>query len=601
MRCSRTVTFGAAIAMSIFFGVVSSSLAAQAPQAGAPAGFDRPRDGIDRGKLETVEYDSKTVGIKRKMVVYTPPKYTSDAKYPVLYLLHGIGDTEVGWSKNDAHVILDNLYADKKILPMIVVMPNGRATTDPPPANVFDQSQFAHFANFENDLLKDVIPFIESHYSVQADREHRAIAGLSMGGGQSLNFGLKNLDTFAWVGGFSSAPNTKPARESIPDPAAASQKLRLLWVSCGDEDGLMNLSYEFHQALRQMNLPHIWHVDSGGHTWPVWKTDLYLFSQQLFKDKKDWNIESTPEDQTPSPRSGGPGAVAGRRGPGTGMPGMPRPGPTPLPILPALARYDDASFYARTDVPHGTVEQATYKSSAGREKRMHVYLPPNYEKDPGVKYPVLYLNHGGGDDDSKWTSTDPRSGGSAQFILDNLIAAGKARPMIVVMPNTRGLASATPTGPGNDDACTQEYLKDIIPYIESHYRAKPGRENRALAGLSMGGFVVMNTGLSHLDTFGELYVYSSGYFPNQVQAFEDRFKSIFEDPKLNAELLRVPLYIAAGETDIALVNGQRTLSVMNKYGVRNFWVLSTGGHEWANWRRYLHQTAQIMFPESRGQ
>ena len=201
---------------------------------------------------------------------------------------------------------------------------------------------------------------------------------------------------------------------------------------------------------------------------------------------------------------------------GQGMRGTPKPGPVALPILPALAARDDAGFYAEADVPHGKVEQATYKNYAGQDKRMHVYLPPGYEKDADAKYPVLYLNHGGGDDDSKWTSTDPRSGGHAQFILDNLIAAGKAKPMIVVMPNTRGIASPNPPKPGEDDACTQEYLKDIIPYVEGHYRAKPGRENRALAGLSMGGFVVMNTGLSHLDTFGELYVYSSGYFPDQV-------------------------------------------------------------------------------------
>ncbi len=132
--------------------------------------------------------------------------------------------------------------------------------------------------------------------------------------------------------------------------------------------------------------------------------------------------------------------------------------------------------------------------------------------------------------------------------------------------------------------------------MESHYRARPGRENRALAGLSMGGFVVMNTGLPHLDTFSELYVYSSGYFGEQQQAFEDNFRELFQDPKTN-DLFRVPFYMAAGETDIALRNAQKTLSVINKYGVRNFWVLSSGGHEWANWRRYLHQTAQIMFPE----
>ena len=247
-------------------------------------------------------------------------------------------------------------------------------------------------------------------------------------------------------------------------------------------------------------------------------------------------------------------------------------------------------------MPHGKVEQATYQNYAGRDKRMHVYLPPGYEKDEKTRYPVLYLNHGGGDDDSKWTDAG-RDGGHAQFILDNLVAAGKAKPMIVVMPDTRGIASPNPPKPGEDDAVTQEYLKDIIPYVEKHYRAKTGRESRALAGLSMGGFVVMNTGLSHLDTFGELYVYSSGYFPDRIPAFEENFKSVLSDPKTNEELLRVPLYMAQGETDIALRNAQNTASVINKYGVRNFWVLSSGGHEWANWRRYLHQTAQIMFPD----
>lgn len=294
-----------------------------------------------------------------------------------------------------------------------------------------------------------------------------------------------------------------------------------------------------------------------------------------------------------------PTPPTGQRGGGRGAMRTPKPGPTPLPILPALPAADDASFYAnRPDVPHGKVEQATYKNQAGQDKRMHVYLPPDYDKSFDQRYPVLYLNHGGGDDDAKWTSTDPRNGGHAQFILDNLIAAAKAKPMIVVMPNTRGLASATPAKPGTDDACSQEYLKDIIPYVDAHYRTKPTRESRALAGLSMGGFVVMNTGLPHLDTFGELYVYSSGYFPDRMEAFEENFKELLSDPKLNEELLRVPLYMASGETDIALLNGQRTLAVFNRHGVRNFWVLSSGGHEWPNWRRYLHQTAQIMFPDA---
>ena len=278
-------------------------------------------------------------------------------------------------------------------------------------------------------------------------------------------------------------------------------------------------------------------------------------------------------------------------------PEMPKKGVCPLPILPTLPTYADASFFAQTNVPHGKIEQVNYKNYAGAEKRMHIYLPPDYDKNPSARYPVLYLNHGGGDDDSKWSSSDPKNGGNAGNILDNLIAAGKAKPMIVVMPSTKGIASATPSAPGKDDACTQEYLKDIIPAVDKAYRTKASRENRALAGLSMGGFVVMHTGLPHLDTFSELYVYSSGHISEEtLKQFEENFAETFKDPKFNDQF-RVPFYMSQGETDIALKNGQKVMAIMNKYGIRNFWVLSDGGHEWANWRRNLFQTAQIMFPD----
>jgi enterochelin esterase-like enzyme len=260
----------------------------------APSGFDVRREGIERGRVEAAEYDSKSVGVKRKMMVYTPPGYSKDKKYPVLYLLHGIGDTEMGWTRTGkADVILDNLYAEKKAVPMIVVMPYGRASAEPAPTNPFDGNPFETYAAFEKDLLHDVIPYIESHYPVQAGAEHRAIAGLSMGGGQSLTFGLRNLDTFAWVGGFSSAPNTQPVRSLVADGSAANQKLRLLWVSCGDVDGLMSVSKPFHEGLVELGVTHIWHVDAGGHTWPIWKNDLYLVAQLLFKDKKDWPARVT--------------------------------------------------------------------------------------------------------------------------------------------------------------------------------------------------------------------------------------------------------------------------------------------------------------------
>ena len=152
-------------------------------------------------------------------------------------------------------MIMDNLYADNKAAPMIIVLPNGRATKNPKAKNPF-QDQGA-FAVFEKDLLTDLIPFIEKSYSVKADRESRALAGLSMGGGQSLNFGLGNLDTFAWVGGFSSAPNTRSPGTLIKDHATAVKKLRLLYVACGDKDGLFKISQGVHKMLEEKNLPHI--------------------------------------------------------------------------------------------------------------------------------------------------------------------------------------------------------------------------------------------------------------------------------------------------------------------------------------------------------
>ncbi|HEX43051.1 MAG TPA: hypothetical protein ENN81_13490 [Phycisphaerales bacterium] len=261
-----------------------------------PAGFNARRENIPHGDVRMVEYDSKTVGTRRKMLVYTPPGYSADKKYPVLYLLHGIGGDETEWQRLcRPENIMDNLLADGKIEPMIVVMPNGRAqANDRAEGNVYAGA--AAFAAFEGDLLNDVIPAIEAKYSVHADREHRALAGLSMGGGQSLNFGLGHLDVFAWVGGFSSAPNTKPPAELVPDPAAAREKLKLLWLACGSKDGLIRISQNLHNYLKENNVPHIWHVDSNAHDATEWANNLYLFAQHIFR--------STP------PTLPGPGATA---------------------------------------------------------------------------------------------------------------------------------------------------------------------------------------------------------------------------------------------------------------------------------------------------
>lgn len=275
----------------------------------APEGFDAEREGIARGNVERIEYDSSVVEGKRPAMVYTPPGYSEDEEYPVLYLLHGIGGNETHWTNfGAANVILDNLIADDKAVPMIVVMPNGRASNEPStmfggprgPGGAGNRPgggagpgaggpgggmgvEFQAYAAFEEELINDLIPYIEANYSVTADRMHRALAGLSMGGGQSLNFGLANLDVFASVGGFSSAPNTMAPAELVKDPAMAAADLELLWISCGDEDGLFDISEGVHDYLVENGVPHIWHIDSGGHTFPVWKNDLYHLSTLLFK------------------------------------------------------------------------------------------------------------------------------------------------------------------------------------------------------------------------------------------------------------------------------------------------------------------------------
>lgn len=247
-----------------------------------PEGFDEVREDIPHGELEMIEYDSKTVGTTRKMNVYTPPGYTTDEKYPVLYLLHGIGGDETEWQRfATPNVVLDNLIAEGKAAPMIIVMPNGRARkNDRAEGDVFASAPA--FAKFERDLLDDVIPTIEARYSTYTDREHRALAGLSMGGGQSLNFGLAHLDRFAWVGGFSSAPNTKAPAELLPEPAAARDSLELLFLSAGNKDGLIRISQNVHAYLKENDVPHIWHVDDNGHDPTHWQNTLYHFAQRIF-------------------------------------------------------------------------------------------------------------------------------------------------------------------------------------------------------------------------------------------------------------------------------------------------------------------------------
>lgn len=250
----------------------------------APEGYDKETAGIEKGTIEEVEYKSTTVGTTRKATVYLPPKYDSSKKYPVLYLLHGIGGDHKEWMQGTPNIIMDNLYAKGKAKPMIIVMPNGRALpNDKPEGNVYSAEMTKGFEIFERDLIDDLIPFIQGKYSTYTDQEHRAIAGLSMGGGQSLNFGLGNLDKFAFVGGFSSAPNTKQPEQLIPNVAATKKANKVLWMVCGSKDFLMFNSSRLKAFCDKNEVPcTLIEYPDGQHDFVVWKYGLYNFAQLIF-------------------------------------------------------------------------------------------------------------------------------------------------------------------------------------------------------------------------------------------------------------------------------------------------------------------------------
>ena len=240
---------------------------------------------VPHGTLHRHYYPSKTVSDIRSFTVYTPPDYTADGrtKYPVLYLLHGSGDHDLSWVEvGRANFILDNLIAEGKTKPMIVVMPYGQMT------GAFERLVITEAAaRFEHDLLGDVIPRVEKLYRVDASPDKRAIAGLSMGGGQSLWTGLNNLDKFGWVAGFSSAVTQFTRQERLQKAVTDSRTLnkppKLLWIGIGKNDSLIKGNNEFTEWLKAERVNHTYKITEGAHTWRLWRRYLAELAPQLFR------------------------------------------------------------------------------------------------------------------------------------------------------------------------------------------------------------------------------------------------------------------------------------------------------------------------------
>ena len=260
-----------------------------------------------------------------------------------------------------------------------------------------------------------------------------------------------------------------------------------------------------------------------------------------------------------------------------------------------------ADFMDTKDVPHGAVAAVTYYSTVLKKfRRMHVYTPPGYERGQG-RFPVFYLLHGAGDCDEAWTSV-----GRAGFILDNLIAAKKAKPMVIVMP--AGHTGSGAFQPGGPDAFVQEFSTDIQPYAESHYRVYTDRAHRAIAGLSMGGAQTLNIAIPNLAKFAYVGVYSSGVLG--IVPFSRRGGATppvsppgpsWEQQHL-AELDNVGarkglklVWFSTGKDDFLMPTTIATVDLLKKHGFDAVFKESPGGHTWINWRNYLNEFAVQLF------
>jgi enterochelin esterase family protein len=255
-----------------------------------------------------------------------------------------------------------------------------------------------------------------------------------------------------------------------------------------------------------------------------------------------------------------------------------------------------SAFQAIRPVPHGEIRTVWYQSSTlDMMRSMRVYTPPGYDTGR-EKYPVFYLIHGGGDDDSGWPSI-----GRAGFILDNLIAAKKAKPMLVVMPNAampRPANAPALSGVASlfqmENKFPDELLKNIIPYVEKNYRAIATRENRAIAGLSMGGFQTLSIGPANVDKFAYIAVWSMGVPAEATEDYVKRNAQFFSNPDQTNKQLKL-LSISVGDKDFLLDSAKSLVSMLKKQNIKHEYHETAGGHTWINWRLYLNDYAQQLF------
>lgn len=615
-----------------------------------PQYFD-PKENVPHGSLTTHYYYSDVTKGLREMIVYTPANYDPSKKYPVLYLMAGSGDTQQTWiQEGSINFILDNVIAEGKAREMIVAMPH---------SNILRRNHPQHtelaFPMIEQEFIDNIIPFVEDHYSVIKDRHARAICGLSMGGRMAQYVGFRHLDLFSNFGLLSSAIDDSET-PAILEPGF-NDKVDYLFVGAGTYETNERARHQvMHDNWVKRGIVHdYWVGGEGAHSMITWKPIMYYhFLPNLFKKNFP---ENRPRAAAPAFPAESKAMVTN-----ISATSYPRLMPDNSVIFGLYApqarkvqvdcggRYDmvcddngfwtvrtkpmiegfhyyrlsidgvmvsdpaSESFYGCSlmcsaidipekgceymepqNVPHGETNYLWYYSEFTKSWRpICIYTPPSYNKGK-KKYPVVYIQHGGGEDHRGWVEQ-----GRTGTILDNMIAAGEAEEMIVVSSNSNVGRSGGGSAYSVEGMAPfrEELIDNIIPFVDSHYRTKADRKNRAMCGLSMGGGQSFMIGLNELDTFGSVATFSTGMFGGINGAADVDLDALV--PGLlskSAEynnLLDV-YFMTCGEQDPRIEYTKAVVKKMHAAGLEVDEAYYPGDHEWQVWRKSFHDFAKKLF------
>ena len=604
-----------------------------------PAYYDARN--VPHGAVTRHVYHSDVLKGEREIYVYTPPGYNPAVKYPVLYLVGGSGELASNWAIDGrANFIMDNLLAERKAVPMIIAMPNNQVVHRSHP-----QHTELTFKLFEAELRNQIIPIVERNYSVRQDRRSRALSGLSMGGRHTQFVGFKCLDLFSSFGVLSAGDvDTEKSSAAFLNDPEVNSKIDYLLVGQGTaEERPGTRTDALKQALIRHGVKHDYYVGGdGGHDWGTWRHLLYarllpnLWRGPLADARgSEATLEGTPapsnvrgsayprilSDRRVVFRVNAPEAksvAVAARSEDSGMNGnkpyaMTRDAKgvwsvTTDPVRPGFHYYElivdgrkqtdpasetyfgwgqqtsglevpdpELTFYWPKNVPHGVVRIHPYRSNVtGLMRQAYVYTPPDYETNSAARYPVLYLQHGAGESERGWTWQ-----GKANFILDNLIAENRTKPMIVVMDNGYAAKPETPANSRGNEAFGEVVLKDLIPLIDGQYRTLADREHRAIAGLSMGAGQALQIGLSNLDRFAYIGAFSGG-------------GRGITDMAAGKQGIRL-LWIGCGTEDRGYAGLKAAHEQMQSAGLKHVWFEGPGSHEWQVWRKHLYDFAPRLF------